>query len=67
MIKETNGSRGRGIRLVKVKGENDSYASLFSFPFRMMSMIVKPAQKNKKEKTSSQHLAIIGSRLLVLT
>ena len=52
MIKEANGSRGWGSRLVKVKGENGSYASLSSFLLRMMSlgMIVKSTHNSKKEK-----------------
>ena len=54
-----------------VKGENGQLV-FFSVKnddsnARSLGMIVKSAQNSKKEKTSSQHLAIIGSRLLVLT
>ena len=52
MIEETNRSRVRGSKLVKVKGKNGSYASLSSFPYRIMflGMIVKSAHNSKKEK-----------------
>ena len=68
MIEETNRSKVWESRLVKVKGENGSYASLSSFPLRNIGMIVKSAQNSKKEKNifttlSNNWVKVIGLNL----